>query len=210
MMIVSVKAETANALRWLDGIHRRQIPFATALALTRTAQTVQSEVRRQLPQRFTIRSNFVAQAIRVRPATKETLTAQVLIPTDQEGYRRIADAMEMQEFGGPKKPIEGRSIAIPVEVRKTKRGIVPRAVRPRALMHTPRVFRLRTKDGHDLLMQRMARGRAKGSLRVLFRFKPSVLIRRAFGFFDTGEATVRRVYQTIFRDALDRAIRSAR
>lgn len=209
MMIVSVKAETAGALRWLDGIHRRQIPFATAFALTRTAQAVQTEVRQQLPRRFVIRNRFVEQAIRVRPARKDTLTAQVLIPTDQEGYRRIADAMEQHEFGGDKRPRSGTFIAVPINARRNKRDIIPRGQRPKALESDPRVFLLTTKSGKRLLVQRQGRGKS-AALRVLYGLRPSVKISQAFGFFATGAATVRRVYSSIFRAAMDRAIRSAR
>lgn len=54
---------------------RKQIPFAIALALTRTAQAAQANLRGKLSTDFTIRSTFTAKGIRIRPAKKGNLEA---------------------------------------------------------------------------------------------------------------------------------------
>src|SRR5260370_40269244 len=56
--------------RDMDEAANRQIPFALARALTRTAQDAQSDVRSDLPRRFTIRNTWVSRSIRITPATK--------------------------------------------------------------------------------------------------------------------------------------------
>ncbi|MBF0171465.1 MAG: hypothetical protein HQK87_10345, partial [Nitrospinae bacterium] len=69
----------------------KQLRFAAAQALTRTAQDAQEEVKRQLPERFTIRTGWLARGIRIRPASRNNLKASVL----------VKDAfMALQETGG--------------------------------------------------------------------------------------------------------------
>lgn len=73
MEIKSLEAEIARAQRRLDRIGKRQIPFATALAITRTAKQVkaaeQDEMRRVFdnPTRFTLRGVFNTTAKKKDP-----------------------------------------------------------------------------------------------------------------------------------------------
>ena len=71
-----------------------QTRFAAAVALTRTAQDAQKEVRRQLPSRFTIRTGWVAKGIRVKMARKNNLESVVWVKdwfmTIQNGRRVYA------------------------------------------------------------------------------------------------------------------------
>lgn len=88
---------------------RKQAVFAAAVALTRTAQEAQGEVVASLPERFTIRTGWVARGIRIQPARRDRLEAVV--------YSRD-EFMARQETGGTKEGRNGKSVAKPVEVRR--------------------------------------------------------------------------------------------
>ena len=71
----------------------KQLRFAAAQALTKTAQDAQEAVKQQLPKRFTIRTNWLARGVRIRPASRTTLQATVLV---------LDRFMAQQETGGEK------------------------------------------------------------------------------------------------------------
>jgi hypothetical protein len=193
MLKVEVKVDMSKLITGF-----RQVPFATALALTRTAQDAQLEVRRQLPQRFTIRNNFVSQGIRIVPATKTTLEAAVLSRDD---------FMVRQEKGGTKTPKDGRSIAVPENVRVNKRGIVTRANRPRQLLDKPRTF-IATIRGVRGIWQRQTKNRTP--LRLLYALVPLVRVRPRFGFEETIRKVVTSRFARQFQVAFLQALRTAR
>lgn len=176
----------------------KQVPFATALALTRTAQDAQFEVRRQLPSRFIIRNSWISQGIRITPATKSTLESAV--------YSKD-DFMVRQETGGTKTPISGSSIAVPEAVRTNKRGIVTAANRPRALLNKPRTF-IATIGGVRGIWQRTTKKRKP--LRLLFALVPSVRVSARFGFEKTVRAIVESRFARQFQLAFLQALRTAR
>lgn len=174
-----------------------QIPFAMALALTRTSQDAQLEVRRGLRARFTIRNNWVERGILYKQARKDNLVASVFSRDDY---------MVLQEKGGAKRP-RGSSVAVPMDVRTNKKGIVTKANRPRPLIAKPDVF-VATISGVKGVWQRLgARTRKKTgrSLKLLYVFKPVVTVAARFGFADT----VRRVAKERFPRQLGLAIREA-
>lgn len=182
----------------------RQLPFATALALTRTVQDAQAEVRRELPSRFTLRNDWVAKGIRIERATKQTLEASIF---------SVDDFMILQEKGGTKTP-QGRSLAVPLDARTNKRGIITAANRPTALRSKPGVFRA-TIRGLDGLWQRVKlskkrRTLGERTLKLLYVFKPSVPIKARFGFLDTVRKIVTQRFPRQFELALKQAIRTAR
>lgn len=175
----------------------KQLPFATALALTRTAQDVQTEERRELAQRFTLRNNWVSNGIRIKAATKANPEAIVF---------QKDDFMVLQETGGTKHA-RGKSLAIPEAARTNKRGIVTAGNRPNALKGKRGIFR-KTIRGTDGLWQR--RGRKRVPIRLLFVFKPSVQVPPRFGFIDTAKRTTEKRLPRQFALAFERAIKTAR
>jgi hypothetical protein len=79
------------------------LPYATAVALTRTAKRAQTKIRRNLPRRFIIRKKWVGKGVQIKPATKKRHVA-VIFSRDE--------FMVRQEEGGIKRP-KGRHIAVP-------------------------------------------------------------------------------------------------
>jgi hypothetical protein len=182
---------------------RDQLPFATALALTRTAQAAQERVRNELPSHFTIRNSWVSKGILIERAEKKTLEATIFSRDD---------FMILQEKGGTKLP-RGRSLSVPIEAGN-KRGIVRTDQRPKALESKPDVFRA-TIGGLDGLWQRRRgaqskRRRGERSLKLLFAFKPSVPVKARFGFLDSVREVFRLAFPDQFRQAFARAIATAR
>lgn len=77
MATISVQIEGMDQLkRKLDGI-ANQIPFATALALTRTAQLAKSAIEAEMSNVFDRPTRWTVQSLRLLPARKNSLTARV-------------------------------------------------------------------------------------------------------------------------------------
>lgn len=120
----------------VDEARNRDIPFATALALTRTAQDAAIEVRRNAGYNFTLRNDWTQRNIKVAPAQKLSwpITAEVYTDT---GNSSAPDYLEQQEDGGEKIPHEGHTyIAIPTKYLReiAGNGVIPAALRPRELL----------------------------------------------------------------------------
>jgi len=77
MFKLSVQGDLSKAIKKLNDLERRQIPFATAKALTRTAQAVQKDLRSEMRRVFDRPTRYTLNSLRVRPATKANLTATV-------------------------------------------------------------------------------------------------------------------------------------
>jgi hypothetical protein len=77
MFELKVKSNIADMARWLTAVERRQLPFATALALTRTAQDVLEISRQEMERVFDRPTPYTLNSIAMRPASKSRLSAEV-------------------------------------------------------------------------------------------------------------------------------------
>ena len=75
MMTMTVKEQKMDRLKQAG----TQAQFAIALALTKTAQKAQGEVRKHIEEEFVVRKkrNGFADSVRIKPATKQNLTSHV-------------------------------------------------------------------------------------------------------------------------------------
>lgn len=80
-----------------------QIPFATALALTRTAQEAKREVERQLPMAIDRPTPWTMRGFRLWPATKARLRAEVDFRDSFGKGSHARDYLSPQVFGGARK-----------------------------------------------------------------------------------------------------------
>jgi hypothetical protein len=76
---ISVETDVKAAQAALVNLAKKQIPFATAYALTQTAKDAQAAVEKELPKVFDRPTPYTLRAIRTSPATKRKLVAEVLI-----------------------------------------------------------------------------------------------------------------------------------
>lgn len=208
MTDLHIDLEISSALQGLDDLRRRQIPYALALSLTRTAQAAQSEIRGSLPERFTIRSPFVERGVRIQAATKIRPEAVVYWrgPEGNSG-RRFVESLARQEVGGAKRP-QDRTLAIPLAVRRRGSGKISKAQRPGSLLKKPRVFIQNVGSG-AAIFQRMAS--RKAPLRMLYYLtrKPAHINPR-FEFRSTARAVAQRVWRREFGMAFAQALATRR
>jgi hypothetical protein len=180
-LTAEIDASTAN----LSNLARRQVPFATARALTSVAYDARDEVRRQLPKRFIIRRPWVAKGIGVERATKANLEATVF---SRDKF------MAQQEEGGTK---TGKQV-IPVGrlAQKARSEVIPRSQWPGRLMARKSVF---YRAG--TLFER--RGK---EIHVLYLLGRQVKVRPKFGMEQTVHMVALRNFRRRFEEAMLKAI----
>ena len=77
-MKIGIEVDVDQARAGLGEL-QRQVPFATALALTRTAEAAKVSVQQEMASVFDRPTSFALNALRVLPATKSRLEAQVFL-----------------------------------------------------------------------------------------------------------------------------------
>lgn len=218
MIRFDVRSDLDKAIKALNA-QAKQVPFATALALTRTAADVQGEIRNEMPGNFTLRRDWVVKGIRIKPATKSTLTAEV--------FSRDA-FMAIQESGGIKRSINRRVfdykgyLAIPLDARRSKRDIVAKQDWPANLIN-PFVFTAR--DGRTYLAVhqvnvgktgprdvRALRGKQKRStgLRLMYTLIREETLRPRLGMRRIATRVIEARFGQHFAAAYEQAVRTAR
>ncbi|GFZ80797.1 hypothetical protein GCM10011497_06630 [Elstera cyanobacteriorum] len=151
MMDASISV-SGNAPRLLRDLAEK-FPFATALALTRTAQAGQAAVKDHMATAFILRNRFTQNQVRIAAAKKTDLESAVYLTPK-------ADYMVMHETGGVKTPTRAASVAVPTDqTRRNKRGLVPKSAKPRPLRDQRRVFVMDLKNGSRAVARRKGKKR---------------------------------------------------
>lgn len=117
MIEFSVTADVKAATQWLDAAQSRQIPFATAKALTDTARLVQTELKREMLQVFDNPSPFTRNSTYSTSATKTSLRAEIGLKN--KGMRVTPAQLLKEHFTG------GQRGGKPMEVAMTALGALP-------------------------------------------------------------------------------------
>lgn len=196
-MEIRVSSNVASFDRWIDQAVRKQLPFAVASALTRTAQAAQGEVRENLPKHFTIRSPWLSGGIRIRPASKRDW------PHSRAAVGTVDEELVLQETGGTKRPRTGKDLAIPTRLARaggSKRGKISRGNRPRPLIAAKKAAV--EKD----VIRRTRQKRGAPGLLLLYLLRPSANIKPRFHFREDVERKAGQVYGPYFLEALERAM----
>ncbi|ABK43758.1 hypothetical protein Mmc1_1247 [Magnetococcus marinus MC-1] len=193
--MIRVEANRRQIAQAADNL-AKQVRYATAVALTRTAQDAQAEVRRRLPERFTIRTGWVAKGIRIKPAKKSDLQASV----------RVLDPfMAMQETGGSKRSQTGDALGVPVGARPNPKSVTRPGKFPGALLKKPNHFIAPLHDDPSTYAVWRRSGRKGRKLKMMYLFADRVEIKPRFGFMDTVKAVVEARFQENFGRAMEEA-----
>ncbi len=176
MAIISLQIKS-NASDELANIAKKQIPFAVAKTLTNVAQKSQDEVRKNIREKFFIRkkSGGFESSIRIKPATKNNLTAEV--------YTMAAFAA-LQQTGGIKKAKDGR-LAIPSyqsinQVKKRTDSNSP------STYLAGDAFKMKTKSGQEVIAQRKGK-----ELKILYFLHKNAAINKRLDMIEITTKTVK-------------------
>lgn len=100
MLAYDVRGDIRQIERHLSGLARDQVPFATALALTRTAKFAERKIKEEIPRVFDRPTPFTRRATFVQPATKRQLYAMVFIREQEKGRVAPIRYLQPQIYGG--------------------------------------------------------------------------------------------------------------
>ncbi|MGI9141632.1 MAG: hypothetical protein ACR2IJ_00425 [Fluviibacter sp.] len=102
-MQLIVKDNLRDVLRSMDKIRLDQVPFATAKALTKTAQATKSAIVAEMERVFDRPTRWTLNSLYIKPATKRTLSARVWVK-NTAGSGPSPENWTLPEVqGGPRK-----------------------------------------------------------------------------------------------------------
>ncbi|MCP3916157.1 MAG: hypothetical protein GY711_11425 [bacterium] len=200
---VEVVADLGGFDHFMDGLRRKQVPFATALALTRTAQDAQAAAKRRMQKVFTLRSKWAEGGVRIRRAEKRDW------PNTRAVVGHLDAMFVLHETGGIRRPRSGHRFAIPTRaVRRTKTGKISKARRPSHVIASGAFVegrRIRRKTRRSTKASTQA-----NRLTTLYFLRRQVRIRARLRFRVMVEHEANRVLGTHFESELRKAIKTAR
>lgn len=205
-----------------------QLPFATALALTRIAYKVRDRERAQAERQFTIRARWTLRQITADLTRKgEWPTPAVRVGDEYAPFEKL-------ELGGVKTPEVGYAdVFIPTRFVASQRspttGRIPAALNARSLIARDLVHVEELPGlGRALVLNApvgsaAGGGRRRGARRIneagftkmgqtraLYLLRSSAKIPARFGFRQVAEKTTAVEFAAVFSDALDFALRTRR
>jgi hypothetical protein len=198
MIAISVKANIAGVAKGLDDLAKRQLPFASALAVTGLAQRVRLAETANLAQTFDRPTPFTLNAVGVVPARKANPTAIVFVRDRQAAY------LAPYEFGGRQVLGSKRALLNPKRVPLNQYGNIARG-KLKQLKGRRDVF-VGTMKGVSGVWQRLPGDR----LKLLIRWGEGIAVRQHLGYVARAQAIVDRFFAEEFAFALRRALATAR
>ena len=124
---LSLQGDLKGAARFLSDLERDQMPFATAVALTRTIGQVQVAVEAETQHKLVLRTPWTLKGIRITPANKKHLEATLYT---KDWY------MAEHEEGALRKPLKAPVLWMPTNAARqggTKQGRIIPKFRPAVL-----------------------------------------------------------------------------
>lgn len=210
--MLSVRVKAGPALAFTQAA-KKQVRFATAVAITRTLFDARKAATGRLEKDIDRPTPFTLRAYRVDKATKATLTGRLYAQPIQARY------LQFQVFGGVRTP-RGSALTIPPikdlgdGVKLDRYGNLPRRSRARALLARPDTFSGKI-NGVAGIWQRPKKtksGKArKGQrLRLLLAYSSKASYRKRLRFYEPAVETTdrhfRRHFDAAYRSALSSAI----
>jgi len=204
--LISVQVDTKPLKRWLSDIEKKQLPFATAKALTITARDAKRAVDAQLPKKLDRPTPFTRRAIGIKAARKTLLQSEVFVKDMQWEYLRFAIE------GGTRRP-DRKAIATPgSKTRLNKYGNMPRGKAHKLLQNRAKYFSGKP-TGHPGapagIWQRMGRG-GRGNIRLVVQYKKHILYKKRLPFRKIVEGVVAHRWRRNFEQSFADAMRTAR
>lgn len=229
MPMIRIALHGANELRReLDHISK-QIPFATAVALTRTAQKVSVALREDMASSFDRPTRWTLNSLRVESAKKDKLRALVAVKDKAArgtpALRWIAPAVD----GGKRlnKPSEramqamgalpgGYQVVIGKSTKTNKHGNLT-ARRVKDAIEGARASMSGGSQGQRYFLMRrgstpigIAQRTSKRNMHIVLAFIPQPSYDTLFDFYGVGRKEANKAFPVEMKKSLEHALRTAR
>lgn len=175
--MIQITAQIENALAEIAG---DQLPFATSLALNRTANGARDVVRENLPKRFRLNRTSLPKSVKSVMSRKTNLVAMVTAP----GFLGI------HETGGTMTPTSSTMLAARADGVKT-----------RALRNREGTFRKDMGNGHEAIFKRKGK-----SIKLLAWLSKQHEFDERLHMADDVQEHVNAAFGANFRAALGQAL----
>ena len=226
-MNIDIQVDARKAIKELNDVGERQLPFALARALNATYLDVQKAERANLHSKFKLRrASWAEKSVKFSHfATKrEPWVTFGFHPQGGESKRDILGKFETQT---EKRPIDGRTIAVPQASSLFRKGtgIIPHRNRPSALnlrrdgrrvIGDRGTFVIRKADGSGLILQRLGKGRGRrgvtrsSGVQALYVLALRARLKPNLEFRAIAERVVNQVFEKHMLREFDNAMRTAR
>jgi hypothetical protein len=206
---ISVRADTKKLEKSLNDLAHKQLPFATAQALTALGRLVRASERAALPSIFDKPTPFTQNATGVTPARKDNPQAVVFMKDITAAY------LAPYEFGGKNKGLGKRGVFLrPGNITLNQYGNLPRN-KVAALKAKPNVFvgKIKGKNGQEIdgVWQRVKASKGKpASVKLLIEFEDPHPARQHMDYRARAERVVRANWDREMGKALAKALASAK
>jgi len=216
---ISIRSNIKEISKNLSDMAFKQINFIAAQALTELAKEVQADESDNFAQTFSRPKAFTKNAVGMRGARKDNLTAIVFVKPIAARY------LEPYEDGG-NHVLPGRALLNPKDIKLNANGQLPRGILAR-LKARPDIFigPVQTKAGPvngvwqripaaktgAQLRRRMSRGvNLGGHLKLLIRFGDALPVNKRLNYRSRAKSLVDRRFNAAFAKAMDKALATAR
>jgi hypothetical protein len=220
---INVKHDIDRMGQWALAMAAEQLPFATALALTRTASDAANELTRELPKHLDKPTPFTMRAFSVARADKRTLTAAVFAKDAQAAYlrwqvdggsrppskvaQRLPNAIKLNDFGNIPRGEIARLIKLAQAGQRLTRA------RGRRLAISSKVDLFYGDPGNGMppgVFKRVVQGTEHKLIPLVVFPKQAAQYKARLPMHAIVERVVRDRFPANFSAALDQALRSAR
>lgn len=206
MFDISVRGDVKELSKAFGFFAKGQVPFATAKALNAVAEKVRDAERENMKKVLDGPTPFTLNSIRIKKASKSTLTATVFVMDKAASY------LEPYEVGGLNK-LNSRALLVPVEQKVNQYGNLPARTLQR-LNANKKVFvgKVKTKNGViNGFWQRTKPTRGKpGGLKLLVEFRDAHEAKQRLNYREVAKRTVSAGFKREFLQAMDAALKSAK
>mgnify|MGYP003110665948 FL=1 len=195
-MKVDVKSNINEITKWTTNAQKKQIPFATSVAINNTLFDLKKEMAKQMDKKLDRPTPFTKRGFFINKAKKNLLVG-VLLMKDI-----VANYMQFQIEGGTR--TTGKQIPVPYKpnARLNKFGNI---IGKRTGLIKKSTQFIGNVSGTEGVYER-----TKDGLKLIIGFERSVTYRPRFPFYVIAEKFSKAVFDKKFAKAFDRALRSAK
>ena len=195
-MQINVKSNIKEITKFTTTVQKKQIPFATSVAINNTLFDLKKEMAKQMDKKLDRPTPFTKRGFFINKAKKNLLVG-VLLMKDI-----VANYMQYQIEGGTR--TTGKQIPVPYKpnARLNKFGNIIGKKTGLIKKNTQFIGNVSGTEG--------VYERTKDGLKLIIGFERSVNYRPRFPFYVIAEKFSDAVFDKKFTKAFDRALRSAR